>query len=137
MGRMERGCVSFSSLFIRPRWTCGITNVHLLWLGIVIDEIVYDCTNFVHEHPGGTTVIESFGGAECSCTTTCFHRELCSFESLNSDWLFHAGQFWRFHSKYHLREHGHGLRLGRSPGIINKFKEPRSYVGLRGLEDES
>jgi cytochrome b involved in lipid metabolism len=36
-------------------------------VGLVIDNIVYDCTNFLKDHPGGTTVLESFGGAECSC----------------------------------------------------------------------
>lgn len=36
-------------------------------LGIVIDDIVYDCTDFIHDHPGGITVLESFGGSECSC----------------------------------------------------------------------
>lgn len=35
--------------------------------GLVIDEIVYDCTSFVDKHPGGNAVIKSFGGKDCSC----------------------------------------------------------------------
>lgn len=35
-----------------------------LW--IVVDDIVYDCTEFISEHPGGEEVIKSFGGEECS-----------------------------------------------------------------------
>lgn len=36
-----------------------------LWL--VIDEIVYDCTSLVDQHPGGKAVLESFAGKDCSC----------------------------------------------------------------------
>ncbi|KIV83434.1 hypothetical protein PV11_05461 [Exophiala sideris] len=35
--------------------------------GLVIDEIVYDCTSFVDKHPGGDAVIKSFAGKDCSC----------------------------------------------------------------------
>jgi cytochrome b involved in lipid metabolism len=40
---------------------------------IVVDDIVYDCTDFILDHPGGTQVIEASAGGERS-------------------W-----QFWRFH----------------------------------------
>lgn len=84
----------------------------LVW--IVVNEIVYDCTDFVHEHPGGNTVIESFRGQDCT-------------------W-----QFWRFHNQKHLREFGHRLRVGRTSGVRNRFPEPVKFVGLRrpGLADE-
>lgn len=36
--------------------------------GIVIDDIVYDCSNFISEHPGGEAVIRNLGGSDCSCT---------------------------------------------------------------------
>lgn len=36
-------------------------------IGIVIDNVVYDCSEFVAVHPGGDTVIRSFGGQDCSC----------------------------------------------------------------------
>lgn len=36
----------------------------LAW--IVVDNIVYDCTEFIKEHPGGETVIQSFIGEDCS-----------------------------------------------------------------------
>ena len=34
---------------------------------IVVDEIVYDCTSFISDHPGGEQVILSFVGEDCSC----------------------------------------------------------------------
>ena len=34
---------------------------------IVVDRIVYDCTGFISEHPGGEQVISSFVGEDCSC----------------------------------------------------------------------
>lgn len=34
--------------------------------GIVVDEVVFDCTEYVSEHPGGRSVIENFGGQDCS-----------------------------------------------------------------------
>jgi cytochrome b involved in lipid metabolism len=76
---------------------------------IVIDNIVFDCTSFSKEHPGGEKIINSFGGAECS-------------------W-----QFWRFHGEKEMKEFGRALRVGRTQGMINKFKEPQKYVGLRTL----
>jgi hypothetical protein len=79
---------------------------------IVVDEIVYDCTRFILEHPGGQQIIESFAGAECT-------------------W-----QFWRFHGKREMDEFGRPLRVGRTKGLQNKFKEPVKYVGLRSLGDD-
>ncbi|PVH77215.1 cytochrome b5, partial [Cadophora sp. DSE1049] len=76
---------------------------------IVIDNVVYDCTDFVTEHPGGEQIIKSFGGAECS-------------------W-----QFWRFHGPKEMEEAGKPLRVGRTEGVINRFQEPSKYVGLRKL----
>ena len=34
---------------------------------IVVDDIVYDCTSFILDHPGGEQVILSFVGENCSC----------------------------------------------------------------------
>ncbi|KAL4922145.1 hypothetical protein BDW62DRAFT_173007 [Aspergillus aurantiobrunneus] len=81
----------------------------LAW--IVVDNIVYDCTDFQHEHPGGTVVIRSFVGQDCS-------------------W-----QFWRFHTRKHMEEFGTPLRIGRTSGIRNRFEERPRYVGLSGLDD--
>lgn len=80
-----------------------------LW--IVIDNIVYDCTSFAAEYPGGEDVLNSFRGADCS-------------------W-----QFWRFHGQDEMRDYGRVLRIGRTQGIENKYKEPPSFVGLRRLAD--
>ena len=52
-------------------------------------EIVYDCSSWVDEHPGGSSVIWSFGGQDCS-------------------W-----QFWRFHTK-DMAKYGQALRIGRT-----------------------
>ncbi|KAJ4051410.1 hypothetical protein NW761_014775 [Fusarium oxysporum] len=79
-------------------------NGHL-W--VIIDDIIYDCTEFVHNHPGGARVIESFRGSNCT-------------------W-----QFWRFHSQKDLTDFGRPIRVGRTKGIRNKFKEPPRFVGLR------
>ena len=78
-----------------------------LW--VVIDNVVYDCTNFIYEHPGGEEVIRSFAGQECS-------------------W-----QFWRFHGKEQLEEFGKPLRVGRTIDMKNGFEIRPRYVGLRGL----
>ncbi|OQO13030.1 hypothetical protein B0A48_02494 [Cryoendolithus antarcticus] len=78
-----------------------------IWL--VIDSIVYDCTSFVNEHPGGESFITSFQGEDCS-------------------W-----QFKRFHSSAHMKEFGQPLRIGRTSGICNRFKERPRLVGLRGF----
>jgi cytochrome b involved in lipid metabolism len=80
-------------------------------LYIVIDNIVYDCTSFVDEHPGGRQVIESFRSQDCS-------------------W-----QFWRFHSKDVMEEWGPRLRAARTEGVRNRWKERPRWVGLRRFGD--
>lgn len=74
---------------------------------IVVNEIVYDCTDFIQQHPGGDTVIRSFIGEDCS-------------------W-----QFWRFHSKAIMETSGRPLRIGRTQGIKNRFPEPPRFNGPR------
>lgn len=78
-----------------------------LW--IVIDSIVYDCSAFAPEHPGGAHMIESFRGFDCS-------------------W-----QFWRFHGKSDLEQYGKFMRIGRTDGVGNKYKEKPKFVGWRGF----
>jgi cytochrome b involved in lipid metabolism len=77
-----------------------------LW--IVIDGIVYDCTAFAPEHPSGVHMIESFRGFDCN-------------------W-----QFWRFHGKSDLEQYGKYMRIGRTEGVGNKYKEPK-FVGWSGF----
>jgi cytochrome b involved in lipid metabolism len=84
-------------------------------LYIVVENIVYDCTQFIQDHPGGSRIIESFQGQDCS-------------------W-----QFWRFHSKEVMEKWGRPLRVARTEGVRNRWKEIPRYVGLRKLgavEDE-
>ncbi|EUC39856.1 hypothetical protein COCMIDRAFT_74198, partial [Bipolaris oryzae ATCC 44560] len=76
-------------------------------LYVVVDEIVYNCTQFVHEHPGGSRVIENFKGQDCS-------------------W-----QFWRFHSEKNMEEWGKPLRVARTKDVRNRWKERPRWVGLR------
>lgn len=83
---------------------------HELW--IVVDDVIYDCTEFIEEHPGGEQVISSFIGEDCS-------------------W-----QFWRFHGKSEMDQYGHPLRVGQTTGIKNRFPEPVRYVGLSRLGDD-
>jgi len=85
-------------------------DFHRTWL--VVDTVVFDTTDFLHEHPGGNTVIESFAGQDCS-------------------W-----QFWRFHNRKHMRDSGAALRIGRTSGVGNQFAERPRFVGLRGLNDD-
>lgn len=77
---------------------------HCLW--IVVDNIVYDCSQFIQDHPGGKEVILNFVGEDCS-------------------W-----QFWRFHSQNEMKQFGAALRIGRTAGVPNRFEEQTKYVGL-------
>lgn len=86
------------------------TTATPLW--IVVDNIIYDCSEFLNEHPGGQQVILSFAGQDCS-------------------W-----QFWRFHSRDIMEAHGRALRVGRTKGIENKFRELPRYIGLSKLGDD-
>jgi len=79
---------------------------------IVIDNIVFDCSDFASEHPGGKEVILSFVGEDCS-------------------W-----QFWRLHGKSVMDQYGRALRIGRTEGIKNRFPETVRYVGLAKLGDD-
>ena len=85
--------------------TSSELSAQQLW--VVVDDIVYDCTSFVAEHPGGPEVIMSFVGWD-------------------SSW-----QFWRFHGKRQMREFGRALRIGQTRNVRNKFKESPLYVGSR------
>jgi len=69
-----------------------------IWL--VIDNIVYDCSNLVDYHPGGDTVIRSFAGKDCS-------------------WQFH-----KIHTLHKTRRWLPHLRVGRTEGVENPFPQP-------------
>lgn len=86
------------------------TSSELGGLLLVIDDVVYDCTEFTTEHPGGKGILEGFAGSDCS-------------------W-----QFWRFHGKKDM-EIGRVLRVGRTKGARNKYAEPVKWVGLKSLGD--
>lgn len=97
-------------LFIPATTVCSARkDLGRIWL--IVDNIIYDCTDFIAEHPGGETVIDSFAGQDCS-------------------W-----QFWRFHNATHMKELGRPLRVGRTAGVKNQFAERPRFVGLRKRED--
>ncbi|KAL4953340.1 hypothetical protein BDW69DRAFT_200220 [Aspergillus filifer] len=79
---------------------------------IVIDNIIYDCTTFQSEHPGGSAVIRNFVGQDCS-------------------W-----QFRRFHSQHQLVAYGGALRVGRTKGVVNRYKEVPRFVGASSVDDD-
>ena len=81
---------------------------------IVVDGIVYDCTDFVLDHPGGAQVIASFVGEDCS-------------------W-----QFWRFHSKTIMEQYGRELRIGRTDerDIVKRFEEKNRWTTFRGFRTD-
>lgn len=76
---------------------------------IVIENVVYDCTTFVADHPGGPDILKPFKGSDCT-------------------W-----QFLRFHGREVLQNEARALRIGRTEGVGNKFKERPAYIGLRRL----
>ncbi|EPE02262.1 cytochrome b5 [Ophiostoma piceae UAMH 11346] len=78
-----------------------------LW--IVIDNTIYDCSEFLAIHPGGPDMLRSFRASDCT-------------------W-----QFRRFHSTDTLRQHGQALRIGRTEGVANRFQERPRFVGLTPL----
>lgn len=90
--------------FIEPDAITSCRIRGLLWL--VIDNIVYDCTHFATDHPGGSDILESFSGSNCS-------------------W-----QFWRFHGKKEMAVSGRPLRIGITKGVKNRFEERPRFVGL-------
>lgn len=85
-----------------------------LELGIVVDQIVLDATEYLHHHPGGQQIILGFAGQDCS-------------------W-----QWWSFHNRKLWNEHASLLRVGRTEGVENLHVKPKAFVGLRplGYQDE-
>ncbi|KAL7269671.1 hypothetical protein RUND412_007652 [Rhizina undulata] len=79
-----------------------------LW--IVIDDIVYDVTYFMNDHPGGDRILKYFAGQNCS-------------------W-----QFWKFHNRNHLEEAGAAFRIGRTRGLANRWSEPKSFLKTVGTD---
>ncbi|KAG0636577.1 cytochrome b5-like heme/steroid binding domain-containing protein [Tuber brumale] len=57
-------------------------------LYIVIDQGVYDVTNFVDEHPGGAKILKRVAGRDAS------------------------KQFWKYHNEGVLKKYSEKLRIG-------------------------
>lgn len=91
--------------------------------GLVIDRIVYDCSNFVASHPGGDTVIKSFAGKDCSCELPV---ALVAFDGLDAEQRRISGQFYKVHGTKKNRQWLPTLRVGTTQGVQNPFPEPKS-----------
>ena len=78
---------------------------------IVVDTKVLDCTSYTSKHPAGRSIIQGFGGQDCS-------------------W-----QWWTFHNREIWSQIATGLRVGRTEGVENKYgpTKPKGFVGMRGL----
>ncbi|PSS27564.1 hypothetical protein M430DRAFT_94289 [Amorphotheca resinae ATCC 22711] len=57
-------------------------------LYIIIDDGVYDVTNFVDEHPGGAKILKRVAGKDAT------------------------KQFWKYHNEGVLKKYGGKLRVG-------------------------
>ncbi|POY70522.1 hypothetical protein BMF94_6436 [Rhodotorula taiwanensis] len=72
---------------------------------IIIEDRVYDCSDFVDLHPGGPEVFSQFGGKQCT-------------------W-----QFWRWHTRRQLEQWSPSLLIGRTfPVPPNPYPEPRRWI---------
>ncbi|KAK4549936.1 hypothetical protein LTR36_005237 [Oleoguttula mirabilis] len=82
-----------------------------LW--IVVDTVVLDVTEYQNQHPGGRSIIAGFRGQDCS-------------------W-----QWWSFHDRTIWQSIAGSLRVGRTVGVENPHRRPRTIVGLRkhGFDD--
>ncbi len=100
----------------------GDCSLELLNLGIVIDDIVYDCTTFVTQHPGGASVVRSFAGKDCSCKFYVHIR--CQVKTALIFQL--SGQFHRIHGVHNRRKWLPSLRVGRTEGVKNPYPQPKT-----------
>ncbi|KEF51964.1 uncharacterized protein A1O9_11954, partial [Exophiala aquamarina CBS 119918] len=69
-------------------------------IGLVIDNVIYDCSQFVKEHPGGEAVIRRYAAKDCSL------------------------QFWKFHRECHLVKYGPVLQVGQVVVKVDKADPP-------------
>ncbi|KAJ8295663.1 putative cytochrome b5 [Rhodotorula toruloides] len=79
-----------------------------LW--IIVEDRVYDCTNFLDLHPGGPEVFHQFAGKQCT-------------------W-----QFWKWHSRKHLEPWEESLLIGYTyPVPPNPYPEPKRWIRTGSL----
>ncbi|KAF2857950.1 cytochrome b5 [Piedraia hortae CBS 480.64] len=57
-------------------------------LYICIDNVIYDVSNFVDEHPGGAKILKRVGGKDAS------------------------KQFWKYHNESVLKKYGPKFKIG-------------------------
>lgn len=55
---------------------------------IIVDDTVYDVTNFVDEHPGGAKILKRVAGKDAT------------------------KQFWKYHNESVLKKYGDKLKIG-------------------------
>ena len=104
----NRLCESYALTIFIPSVYPSLLTRHAV---IVVDTKVIDCTTYISKHPAGRSIIQGFGGQDCS-------------------W-----QWWTFHNREIWSQIAMGLRVGRTEDVENKFGpvKPKAFVGLRGL----
>lgn len=75
--------------------------------GIVVDNVVLDCTTFISRHPGGRQIIQGFAGQDCG-------------------W-----QWWTIHDRKTWNEVAMTIRVGRTKDVENKHVRPETILGHR------
>ncbi|ODQ55798.1 cytochrome b5 [Saitoella complicata NRRL Y-17804] len=93
-----------NGLFIPPDEVVKHTSAEAGGIWLVIEDSVYDVTDFLTAHPGGPEILENFGGQNCT-------------------W-----QFWKFHNKSHLAEWSERLRIGWTNPPTPKYLPPRNLM---------
>lgn len=87
--------------YIDPSELQDHNSIESLWL--VIEDKVYDVTNYLAAHPGGQSVLKHFGGQSCT-------------------W-----QFWRFHTRKILDHEARMMLIGQTVPPPNRYKEPKKF----------
>ncbi|KAI5288098.1 hypothetical protein KEM54_005470 [Ascosphaera aggregata] len=64
-------------------------------LYIIVDQNVYDITNFIDEHPGGAKILKRMAGKDAT------------------------KQFWKYHSEGVLKKYGAKLKVGELSETAN------------------
>lgn len=84
----------------------------------MIDDMVYDVTEFSNEHPGGQMPLKNFAGKSCSC----WYHTFLIWDEVTEYSI--SGQFHQIHSQTTLQRHG-GLCVGWTENVMNPFEKPK------------
>jgi hypothetical protein len=65
-GKEGRGICEYAQLPLSTTKSCPEANRLTVSAGIVVEDKIYDCTNFADMHPGGESMILQFAGKSCT-----------------------------------------------------------------------